>query len=72
MGERITVGGIKNNPAIDKINELDEIDASDYAVRLMEQLLVEGDRDGSSGVNWGGKEQDYGNIPLHFPIERIK
>ena len=42
MSESVKVGGIGKNPAIDKINRLNEIDVKNYAVDRMEQLLSAG------------------------------
>lgn len=43
MSESVKIGGIGKNPAIDKINRINSIDIKNYAVKKMEQLLMEGD-----------------------------
>lgn len=57
MSESVKIGGIGKNPAIDKINTVNSMEARDYAAKRMEKLL--------------GKKQ-YAEVPLHFPIEKIE
>ena len=40
MSEIVRVGAIGKNPAIDKINKLDEVDIKNYAVNKMEKILL--------------------------------
>ena len=42
MSERVKIGGIGKNPAIDKINSLKAIDIKSHAVRRMEQAVQDG------------------------------
>ena len=42
MSERVKIGGIGKNPAIDKINSLKAIDIKSHAVRRMEQDVQDG------------------------------
>ncbi len=58
MSERVKVGGIGKNPAIDKINRLNKIDVQNYAVDKMEQLLASGN---------SSKDKVYTkNVPIDF------
>lgn len=74
MSERIRVGGIRNNPAIDKINTLNSIDAKGYAVQRMEELMLKGGIGDIAGEeNGDGSGQpDYQKIPLHFPTGKLQ
>lgn len=66
MSESVRVGGIGKNPAIDKINKLNAIDVKNYAVKKMEDLLLEEKADklnrikqisiDLSGADWEGKD----------------
>lgn len=40
MSEKVKIGGIGKNPAIDKINSLNAMDVKNYAVKKMEELLL--------------------------------
>ncbi len=40
MSESVKIGGIGKNPAIDKINRLNQTDVKNYAVKKMEELLL--------------------------------
>lgn len=65
MSESVRVGGIGKNPAIDKINQLNAIDVKNYAVKKMEDLLLEDEAESLnsirqisidlSGADWEGK-----------------
>lgn len=39
MSESVKIGGIRKNPAIDKINRLDSMDVKNMAKNKMEKLL---------------------------------
>ncbi|GFI03479.1 hypothetical protein AALA79_20450 [Lachnospiraceae bacterium 64-25] len=57
MSESVRIGGIGKNPAIDKINRLNEVDIKRYAVKKMEELLLDD----------GGKGQVYDiEVPIDF------
>ncbi len=57
MSESVRIGGIGKNPAIDKINRLNEVDIKRYAVKRMEELLLDD----------GGKGQVYDiEVPIDF------
>lgn len=57
MSESVRIGGIGKNPAIDKINRLNEVDIKRYAVEKMEELLLDG----------GGKGLVYDiEVPIDF------
>lgn len=65
MGEIVRVGAIGKNPAIDKINQLNEVDMKNYAVSKMEAILLNGNLPDQaygistsidfSKVNWEGR-----------------
>ena len=57
MSERVKIGGIGKNPAIDKINNLNSIDIKNYAVKKMEELLI---RTNVDGLAYGKK------VPIDF------
>lgn len=40
MSEKVKIGGIGKNPAIDKINSLNVMDVKNYAAKKMEELLL--------------------------------
>lgn len=42
MSEIVRVGAIGKNPAIDKINQLNEVDIKNYAVSKMEEIILNG------------------------------
>lgn len=64
MSESVKVGAVGKNPAIDKINKLNEVDIKNYAVSKMEELVHKGKEEtvvpvDFSRVNWDGKQ--YGD-----------
>lgn len=65
MSDSVKIGGIGKNPAIDKINKLNQTDVKSYAVKKMEELLlVKNPGEGTqknvpidfSRANWKGKK----------------
>jgi len=62
MSERVKIGGIGKNPAIDKINSLKAIDIKGYAVRRMEQAL----QDGHAGSSMAYKKE------ISVSLERVE
>lgn len=56
MSESVKIGGIGKNPAIDKINKLNQTDVKSYAVKKMEELLL---------VKNSGEESKK-NVPIDF------
>ncbi len=59
MSQRVKIGGVRKNPAIDKINSLEAIDVKNYIVGKMEQLLIE---DIAQQEQW----RDVTELPLDF------
>ncbi len=59
MSQRVKIGGVRKNPAIDKINSLEAIDVKNYIVGKMEQLLIE---DIAQQEQW----RDVTKLPLDF------
>ena len=59
MSESVKIGGIGKNPAIDQIQQLNAIDVGSYAVKRMQELLLqselsgEEDRDRKRAVDFG-------------------
>lgn len=56
MSDSVKIGGIGKNPAIDKINKLNQTDVKSYAVKKMEELLLVK----NSGEEWKK------NVPIDF------
>jgi hypothetical protein len=59
MSQRVKIGGVRKNPAIDKINSLKAIDVKNYIVGKMEQLLI---KDIAQQEQW----RDVTELPLDF------
>ena len=59
MSQRVKIGGVRKNPAIDKINRLEAIDVKNYIVGKMEQLLI---KDIAQQEQW----RDVTELPLDF------
>ncbi len=59
MSQRVKIGGVRKNPAIDKINSLEAIDVKNYIVGKMEQLLI---KDIAQQEQW----RDVTELPLDF------
>ena len=59
MSQRVKIGGVRKNPAIDKINSLEAIDVKNYMVGKMEQLLI---KDIAQQEQW----RDVTELPLDF------
>ncbi|MBD5546486.1 MAG: hypothetical protein HDQ97_03690 [Lachnospiraceae bacterium] len=57
MSESVKIGGIGKNPAIDKINRLNDIDIKNYAVNKMEEILL---------VQEQEEERYCRNVPIDF------
>ena len=59
MSESVKIGGIGKNPAIDQIQQLNAIDVGSYAVKRMQELLLQSelsgdeDRDRARAVDFG-------------------
>lgn len=59
MSESVKIGGIGKNPAIDQIQQLNAIDVGSYAVKRMQEFLLqselsgEEDRDRERAVDFG-------------------
>ena len=59
MRESVKIGGIGKNPTIDQIQQLNAIDVGSYAVKRMQELLLqselsgEEDRDMERAVDFG-------------------